>query len=202
MYKTPLQFPGGGLGSTFSSKSKKEKEKKKKAKEEKQKEFKGVRAGNLEKKANKILDNAKEQNRILTPAEQDKLKSLKSKAMSAESRQEKRNERYANKEARTELKRQSYINKMVRKGIMTAEQAEGRFNNIRGITLKSAELADKYKAPIPADTASDNADTASDNADTAAHDSPPPNQVELAEMNRVSEETRIGNNYIGNIGRL
>lgn len=200
MYKTPLPFIGGGLGSAASNKSKKEKEKKKKAKEErekKQKEFKGVRAGNLERKANEILDNAKDQNRILTPAEQDKLKGLKSKAMSAESRQEKRNERYADKEARTELKRQSYINKMVRKGIMTAEQAEGRFNNIRGITLKSAELGAEY-----ANVQTLNPDAASDDANTKAMNSPPPTADEQAQMNRVSEKTKIGNPYIGSIGRL
>ena len=110
--------------------------------------------------------------------------------MSAESRQEKRNERYANKEARTELKRQSYINKMVKKGIMTAEQAEGRFNNIRGITLKSAELGAEL-----GNVQTLNPESADVNATTAALGDEP-TTAELAQIDKVSESTNIGRGVV------
>lgn len=194
MYKTPLPFIGGGLGSAAFNKSKKEKEKKKKEKEErekKQKEFKGIRAGNLEKKIDKLEEDIASRGSTRgTVEEEDRLKTLKSRAMSAESRQEKRNERYANKEARTELKRQSYINKMVKKGIMTAEQAEGRFNNIRGITLKSAELGAEL-----GNVQTLNPETADDNATTAALGDEP-TTAELAQIDKVSESTNIGRGVV------
>lgn len=188
MYKTPLPFIGGGLGSAASNKSKKEKEEK----EKKQKEFKGIRAGNLEKKIDKLEEDIASRGSTRgTVEEEDRLKTLKSRAMSAEGRQEKRNERYANKKARTELKRQSYINKMVGKGIMTAEQAEGRFNNIRGITLKSAELGAELS-----NVQTLNPEQASDNANQIALDSPPPTPEELKGIDKVSESTSIGRGVV------
>ena len=39
-------------------------------------DFKGIRAGNLERKANRILDNAKSEGRLLTEQEQDRLHRL------------------------------------------------------------------------------------------------------------------------------
>ena len=63
--------------------------------------------------------------------------------MSASARQEKRDKRYAEQKARTDLKRNAYANKMVKKGIMTEEQAKSRFDQIRGITARSAANTEK-----------------------------------------------------------
>ena len=59
-----------------------------------------MREGNLRRKANKILSDAEAEGRLLTEQERDRLKDLKSKAMSAEARQEKRNDRYADSSGR------------------------------------------------------------------------------------------------------
>lgn len=161
-------------------------------------DFKGVREGNLRRKANKILENAKSEGREgnLTVLEQNRLETLKSRAMSAEARQEKRDERYAEAKARTDLKRQSYANKMVKKGIMTAEQAKGRFDNIRGITANS----DKKKHEIlgkpinPAKTEEKTSDIAQDHELTT-------DQLETLAMVDTSKP-KIGADIINNIGRL
>ncbi len=121
---------------------------------------------------------------------------LKSKAMSAESRQGKRDERYAESKARTDLKRQSYINKMVKKGIMTAEQAEGRFDNIRGITANS----DKLKSEILGKQIEPNK-TEEKTSNIASESIPTPE--ELATMAYVdTSKTKIGSDIINNIGKI
>lgn len=160
-----------------------------------EKEFKGVREGNLRRKANKILANAESEDRAVNEQEADRLRDLKSKAMSAEARQGKRDERYAESKARTDLKRQSYINKMVKKGIMTAEQAEGRFNNIRGITANSAKLLNKFsnQTTTPEQIEEDSSNIASNSV---------PDARELAQIAMVDTRTKIGDDIINNIGKI
>jgi len=175
----------------------KKEEKKEKEKEEKEKEFKGIRAGNLRRKANKILENAKSEGREgeLTVLEQNRLKTLKSRAMSAEARQEARDQRYTESKARTDLKKQSYVNKMVKKGIMTAEQAKGRFDNIKGITANSAKLVNKLS----------NQETKSaeieDNSSKIAYDSEPTPE-ELLGYSKVDTNNKIGQKYIDSINEI
>ncbi len=188
MYKTPLPFLGGGLGSVSSNKSKKEKEKEEK--EEKQEGFKGIRAGNLQRKIDKLEEDIASRGSTRgTVEEEDRLETLKSRAMSASARQEKRDERYAESKARTDLKRQSYINKMVKKGIMTAEQAEGHFNNIKGITANSAKLAAELsnQKTKPEKIEEKTSDIASDSM---------PTTEQLAQINQVSESTSIGKGLV------
>ena len=132
MYKTPLPFIGAGLGLASSNKPKEEKE------------FKGVRAGNLQRKIDRLEEDIASRGSTRgTVEEEDRLKTLKSRAMSASARQEKRDKRYAEQKARTDLKRNAYANKMVKKGIMTEEQAKSRFDQIRGITARSAANTEK-----------------------------------------------------------
>lgn len=170
------------------------KKKEKEEKEKKQKEFKGVREGNLRRKANKILANAEAEGRLPTAQEQDRLKTLKSRAMSAEARQAKRDERYAESKARTDLKRQSYINKMVKKGIMTAEQAEGHFDNIKGITANSAKLADELsnQKTKPEKIEEKTSDIASNSM---------PTTEQLAEISKVDTSTKIGADFLESINQ-
>ena len=177
MYKTPLPFIGGGLVSAAFNKSKKEKE------TEEKESFKGVREGNLRRKANKILSDAEAEGRLLTEQEQDRLKDLKSKAMSAEARQEKRNERYAERKARTDLKRNAYANKMAKKGIMTEEQAKSRFDQIRGITARSAANTEKIIKEITGgkNAADVKAGVDQDQLDTAAYQAPPPPIIDFSQ---------------------
>ncbi len=150
---------------------------------EEKESFKGVREGNLRRKANKILSDAEGEGRLLTEQEQDRLKTLKSRAMSAEARQEKRNERYAEQKARTDLKRNAYANKMAKKGIMTEEQAKGRFDQIRGITSRSAANAEKLIGEITGgkNAADVKAGVDQDQLDTAAYQAPPPAIVDLTQ---------------------
>jgi len=145
--------------------------------------FKGVRAGNLERKANRILDNAKSEGRLLTEQEQDRLKTLKSRAMSAEARQQKRDERYTEQKARTDLKRNAYANKMAKKGIMTEEQAKSRFDQIRGITARSAANVQKVlgEFSVGKNAADVKAGVDQDQLDTAAYQAPPPEIVDLTQ---------------------
>ena len=167
---------------------------KKEEEKEKEKEFKGVREGNLRRKANKILANAESEGRLPTEQEQDRLKDLKSKAMSAEARQAKRDERYTESKARTDLKRQSYINKMVKKGIMTAEQAEGHFDNIKGITANSAKLADELsnQKTKPEKIEEQTSDIASNSI---------PTTEQLAEISKVDTSTKIGADILEKINQ-
>ena len=160
---------------------------------DKEKDFKGVREGNLRRKANKILANAESEGRMVSEQEQDRLKDLKSKAMSAEARQVKRDERYTESKARTDLKRQSYVNKMVKKGIMTAEQAEGRFDSIRGITANSAKLVDELsnQKTKPADIQEKSANIAFNSE---------PDVGELAQIAQVDTNNKIGADIINKIG--
>jgi len=139
-------------------------------------DFKGTREGNLRRKANRILSDAEAEDRLPTAQEQDRLKTLKSRAMSAEARQEKRDERYAEQKARTDLKRNAYANKMAKKGIMTEEQAKGRFDQIRGITARSAANAEKFIAEITGgkNAADVKAGVDQDKLDTAAYQAPAP----------------------------
>lgn len=155
-------------------------------------DFKGTREGNLRRKANKILSDAEAEGRLPTEQEQDRLKTLKSKAMSAEARQEKRNERYAESKARTDLKRQSYINKMVKKGIMTAGQAEGHFDNIRGITANSAKNKDKI---LGKQTKPEKIEEKTSNI--ALQSEPTPE--ELLGYSQVDTSTKIGENFLESI---
>ena len=157
-------------------------------------DFKGVREGNLRRKANKILANAESEGRLPTEQEQDRLKDLKSKAMSAEARQAKRDERYTESKARTDLKRQSYINKMVKKGIMTAEQAEGHFDNIKGITANSAKLADELsnQKTKPEKIEEQTSDIASNSI---------PTTEQLAEISKVDTSTKIGADILEKINQ-
>ena len=166
-----------------------------KVKTELKSDFKGVREGNLRRKANKILANAESEGRAVNEQEADRLRDLKSKAMSAESRQEKRDERYAESKARTDLKRQSYINKMVKKGIMTAEQAEGRFNNIRGITANSDKLKNEIlgKQTKPKETEEKTSNIALQSE---------PTPEELLGYSQVDTGTKIGQKYIDSIGEI
>jgi polyhydroxyalkanoate synthesis regulator phasin len=156
-------------------------------------DFKGVREGNLRRKANKILANAESEGRAVSAQEQDRLKDLKSKAMSAEARQGKRDERYAESKARTDLKRQSYVNKMVKKGIMTAEQAKGRFDNIKGITANSAKLVNKLsnQETKPAEI-EDNSSKIASNSETTPE--------ELLGYSQVNTNNKIGEGFMDNIG--
>ena len=139
-------------------------------------DFKGTREGNLRRKANKILSNAEAEGRLLTAQEQDRLKTLKSRAMSAEARQQKRDEKYAEQKARTDLKRNAYANKMAKKGIMTEEQAKGRFDQIRGITARSAANTEKIIKEITGgkNAADVKAGIDQDKLDTAAYQAPDP----------------------------
>ena len=189
MYKTPLPFIGGGLISAAFNKSKKEKE------TEEKESFKGVREGNLRRKANKILSDAEAEGRLLTEQEQDRLKDLKSKAMSAEARQEKRNERYAEQKARTDLKRNAYANKMAKKGIMTEEQAKSRFDQIRGITARSAANVPKVlgEFSVGKKAADVKAGIDQDKLDTAAYQGPPPDIVDF----RQNFESNVGRKIPG-----
>ena len=160
-------------------------------------DFKGVREGNLRRKANKILENAKSEGREgnLTVLEQNRLETLKSRAMSAEARQEKRDERYAEAKARTDLKRQSYVNKMVKKGIMTAEQAKGRFDNIRGITANSDKVKNEILGkPI-------NPEKTEEKTSNIALESEPAPE-ELLGYSQVDTSTKIGQKYIDSIGEI
>ena len=160
-------------------------------------DFKGVREGNLRRKANKILENAKSEGREgnLTVLEQNRLETLKSRAMSAEGRQEKRDERYAEAKARTDLKRQSYVNKMVKKGIMTAEQAKGRFDNIRGITANSDKVKNEILGkPI-------NPEKTEEKTSNIALESEPAPE-ELLGYSQVDTSTKIGQKYIDSIGEI
>ena len=160
-------------------------------------DFKGVREGNLRRKANKILENAKSEGREgnLTVLEQNRLETLKSRAMSAEARQEKRDERYAEAKARTDLKRQSYVNKMVKKGIMTAEQAKGRFDNIRGITANSDKVKNEILGkPI-------NPEKTEEKTSNIALESEPAPE-ELLGYSQVDTSTKIGQKYIDSIGKI
>lgn len=157
-------------------------------------DFKGIRAGNLRRKANKILSDAKDEGRLVTEQEQDRLKDLKSKAMSAEARQKKRDERYAESKARTDLKREAYKNKMVKKGIMTAEQAESHFDNIKGITANSAKNKDKIlgKQTKPEKIEEKTSDIASNYMPTAD---------QLAEIAKVDTSTKIGENFLESLNQ-
>tara|TARA_B100001059_G_scaffold66582_1_gene63128 strand:+ start:10891 stop:11406 length:516 start_codon:yes stop_codon:yes gene_type:complete len=119
-----------------------------------EKEFKGVREGNLRRKANKILANAESEGRAVNAQEQDRLKDLKSKAMSAEARNQKKKQRYSEYKERVDDKRERYADKMEGKGILTREQAMGRFDNLRGIKARSAEILQntlKQDGEAPAD---------------------------------------------------
>ena len=161
-------------------------------------DFKGVREGNLRRKANKILENAKSEGREgnLTVLEQNRLETLKSRAMSAEGRQEKRDERYAEAKARTDLKRQSYVNKMVKKGIMTAEQAKGRFDNIRGITANSDKVKNEILGkPINPEK------TEEKTSNIALESEPTLDQLETLAMVNTSKP-KIGADIINNIGKI
>ena len=159
-------------------------------------DFKGVREGNLRRKANKILANAESEGRAVNEQEADRLRDLKSKAMSAESRQEKRDERYTEAKARTDLKRQSYVNKMVKKGIMTAEQAKGRFDNIRGITANSDKVKNEILGkPINPEK------TEEKTSNIALESEPTLDQLETLAMVDTSKP-KIGADIINNIGRL
>ena len=116
--------------------------------------------------------------------------------MSAESRQAKRDERYAESKARTDLKREAYKNKMVKKGIMTAEQAEGRFDNIKNITANSAKLADKLS------NQKTKSEKIEENSSNIASESVPTPE-ELATMAYVdTSKTKIGADIINNIGKI
>ena len=158
-------------------------------------DFKGVREGNLRRKANKILANAESEGRAVNKQEADRLRDLKSKAMSAEARQEKRDERYAEAKARTDLKRQSYVNKMVKKGIMTAEQAKGRFDNIRGITANSDKVKNEILGkPI-------NPEKTEEKTSNIALESEPAPE-ELLGYSQVDTSTKIGQKYIDSIGEI
>ena len=158
-------------------------------------DFKGVREGNLRRKANKILANAESEGRAVNEQEADRLRDLKSKAMSAESRQEKRDERYTEAKARTDLKRQSYVNKMVKKGIMTAEQAKGRFDNIRGITANSDKVKNEILGkPI-------NPEKTEEKTSNIALESEPAPE-ELLGYSQVDTSTKIGQKYIDSIGKI
>ena len=158
-------------------------------------DFKGVREGNLRRKANKILANAESEGRAVNEQEADRLRDLKSKAMSAESRQEKRDERYTEAKARTDLKRQSYVNKMVKKGIMTAEQAKGRFDNIRGITANSDKVKNEILGkPI-------NPEKTEEKTSNIALESEPAPE-ELLGYSQVDTSTKIGQKYIDSIGEI
>ena len=159
-------------------------------------DFKGVREGNLRRKANKILANAESEGRAVNEQEADRLRDLKSKAMSAESRQEKRDERYTEAKARTDLKRQSYVNKMVKKGIMTAEQAKGRFDNIRGITANSDKVKNEILGkPINPEK------TEEKTSNIALESEPTLDQLETLAMVNTSKP-KIGADIINNIGKI
>lgn len=103
-------------------------------------DFKGIRSQMQKRKAEEILENINSrENKQATAKEQQKLKKLRSNYDKSAARQERRNKRLDDAGARLELKKQSYINKMTRKGIMTADQAVSHFENMNGITKNSAE---------------------------------------------------------------
>lgn len=55
-------------------------------------------------------------------------------------RDERKQKKYAEHKERVDAKRQRYADKMEGKGILTREQAMGRFDNLRGIKARSAEI--------------------------------------------------------------
>lgn len=56
-----------------------------------------------------------------------------------ENRDKRRQERYAESKKRTDAKRERYAEKMYSKGVVgSKEEARGRFDNVRGITMGSA----------------------------------------------------------------
>lgn len=57
-----------------------------------------------------------------------------------EARDQRKQKRYAAHKERVDAKRQRYADKMEGKGILTREQALGRFDQLRGIKARSAEL--------------------------------------------------------------
>jgi hypothetical protein len=55
-------------------------------------------------------------------------------------RDERKQKRFAEHKERVDAKRQRYADKMEGKGILTREQAMGRFDNLKGIKARSAEI--------------------------------------------------------------
>lgn len=55
-------------------------------------------------------------------------------------RDERKQKRYAEHKERVDAKRQKYADKMEGKGILTREQAMGRFDQLRGIKARSAQI--------------------------------------------------------------
>ena len=55
-------------------------------------------------------------------------------------RDERKQKRYAEHKERVDAKRQRYADKMEGKGILTREQAMGRFDQLRGIKARSAQI--------------------------------------------------------------
>tara|TARA_B100001287_G_scaffold274086_1_gene278719 strand:+ start:1140 stop:1778 length:639 start_codon:yes stop_codon:yes gene_type:complete len=103
-------------------------------------DFKGIRSQMQKRKAEEILENINSrENKQATAKEQKKLKRLRSNYDKSVARQERKNKRLDDAGARLELKKQSYVNKMTRKGIMSEGQAISHFENMRGITKNSAE---------------------------------------------------------------
>lgn len=69
-------------------------------------------------------------------------------------RDERKQKRFAEHKERVDAKRQRYADKMEGKGILTREQALGRFDNLRGIKARSAEILQntlKQDGEAPAD---------------------------------------------------
>lgn len=54
-------------------------------------------------------------------------------------RERAKNQRYAEHKERVDAKREKYADKMEGKGILTREQASARFDNLRGIQIRSRE---------------------------------------------------------------
>ncbi len=69
-------------------------------------------------------------------------------------RDERKQKRFAEHKERVDAKRERYADKMEGKGILSREQAMGRFDNLRGIKARSAEILQntlKQDGEAPAD---------------------------------------------------
>ena len=62
------------------------------------------------------------------------------KKQKIQARNQKKKQRYNEHKERVDAKRERYADKMEGKGILTREQAMGRFDNLRGIKARSAEI--------------------------------------------------------------
>lgn len=68
-----------------------------------------------------------------------------------EARDQRKQDRYAASKERVDAKRERYAAKMEGKGIMSKDEAKARFDNLRGITIRSKKEMSEIMGNLSAD---------------------------------------------------